>query len=171
MRTLSIWCIRGLIRRYGVVPAPQTISSLHLDNAVLACRLCGVPIMVSPIRTGAIPFGLALALPAPTLGSHITANTNADAPGALVASGTPCPAGSTRDGQVIPAECEPRCRNADQTTKQQVKPKVPEIGKSRASHVDRCADGCEDECECVNRWSSGLVTNGYNCFVLAKTGG
>mgnify|MGYP004501288917 CR=1 FL=1 len=170
MRKVRSRHVYRLINRHTITPAPQSISSLHLDDPILASRLSSIPVVMPTVDTSAVPLRLALSLAAPPLSTNVASNTNTNAPGALVASGTPCPACSTCDGQVVPTEREPCCCNADQTAEEQVEAEMPEVCKTCACHVDGRSDRCENEGKRVYRRCSRLVANGDHCIVLSISG-
>ena len=81
----------------------------------------------------------------PALSSNIRSPSYTNAPRALVAAWAPCPACAPADGEVVPAEAEPRTCHTYQRTEQHVEAEVSEIREARAGDVYRCADGHEDE--------------------------
>lgn len=104
MRTLSMWHVCGFVCRCAISP-PRCIPSLHLNDAILACCLRSVPLMMAiSIDSRTIPLCLALALATPSLSANVASNTDTNAPSTLVAPRTPGPARSTCDRQMVPAE-------------------------------------------------------------------
>jgi hypothetical protein len=96
----------------------------------------------------------------PPFSSHITASSDANAPRAIIAPGSPRPARTPSDGQVVEPEAEPRARNADQAAEEDVEAKVAVIHEAGCADVDCGADGHEDEDEGVDGWRGVLVADG-----------
>ena len=94
---------------------------------------------------------------APTLRVRVVANANADAESAVLAPGTPGPAGASADGQVVPSEREPGGADADQRAGDQVEAEVVEFDKARRADVDGDGDGDAGEDDQVGWGRGGLV--------------
>jgi hypothetical protein len=111
------------------------------------------------------PRRLALSGLTPALRSHITPASDSNAPRAIITSGSPRPARTPSDGQVVEPETEPRTRDTDQAAEQDVEAEVTKVDESGGADVDCGANGDEDEDEGVDGWGGVLVADGDDVIV------
>jgi hypothetical protein len=71
-----------------------------------------IPTLIHPLHAS-IPRRLAPALLTPSLGPHIRTPSDAYSPRAIIAPGSPRPAGAARNREVIEPKAKPRRRDAN----------------------------------------------------------
>lgn len=106
----------------------------------------------------------------PSLCANVRTPAYANAPCTLVASWSPGPARTSRDGEVVPAEGEPRTGYADQCAKQHVEAKVTVVGVACAGNVNGRTNRYENKDQSVYGRRSVLVPNGDHSIVAVRCG-
>lgn len=114
---------------------------------------------------------LPIVLVTPSFRADIGTDTDADTPGSLIASGAPGPSGTAGNGQVIPAETEPRGSDSDETAENHVKSMVTVVGETGARDVDGGTDRNEDQDQGVDGWCGCLITDGDDVLFGVDRGG
>jgi hypothetical protein len=109
---------------------------------------------------------LRLSLVAPSFRSDIGSHTNTNSKGSRITSWSPCPSSAARDWEVIPSEAEPRGRNTDQASEDEVKSMMSEVSETRAGNIDSGADWDQDEDKSPDGRCSGLIANGNDSAFL-----
>jgi hypothetical protein len=117
------------------------------------------------------PRRLALSSLTPSLCSNIAATSDSNTECAVITPGSPRPARTPSDRQMVKPEAEPCARDADQAAEEDVEAEVAEIDKARGADVYCGADGDEDEDQGVDGWCGVLVADGDDVVVGEGEGG
>jgi hypothetical protein len=110
---------------------------------------------------------LAPALLTPALGADIRAPADSNAPRALITPGSPRPARTARDGEVVEPEARPRRDDANQAAKEDIESEMAVVHKSAGADVYRGPDGHEDQEKGPDGGRGVLEADGDDVVVVA----
>lgn len=146
-----------------VLPFPHPLFEQHPLRTLMSMSM-SMSISVNISRSLAPP------RLTPALRTHIITPSNTNTPRTIITPRSPRPARASRNRQVVKSEAKPTRRDTDQTAEQDIEAEMAVVHEAGGAHVDGCADGHEDENECVDGRRGVLVADGDDGFLCVGRG-